>query len=137
MKPLLINVGVFLAAIDDRRPGQRWYFNADTGELYVLPDAAEPPKWRYIAIEPWPSAVAWSIMRDFAEQLPEAEVKAELTKATKLSQPFRHFQSVLASYPEVQEAWTAFWRASRLQLVRVWLENHGVSADLNLELLGR
>ena len=137
MKPTLVNAGLLLTALEDSRTGRRWYFNKETGGSEVLPEEAGRPQGGYVTIEPLPSSSAWSMMRDFSDLLPAGEAKEDLTRATKSTHPFRRFKEALAGRPEVGDAWSAFRREARLQLVRVWLENHEIEAELRPEPSGQ
>ena len=114
------------------------FFDCQTGEvLTVFEDMDEEDAERldadpdrYLLIEPVPSSVAYEIMSDFAEILPQGKISRELTRALQQRHPFRRFKDVLLNYPKVREDWFRFHEQAFIKIIQAWLDDYGVEATL-------
>ncbi|MEW6386467.1 MAG: UPF0158 family protein [Thermodesulfobacteriota bacterium] len=139
MTALTIRADELIMAFEDQSPEMQHFFDTQTGEvLAVFEDdmdeedieqlEAEPD--RYLLIEPVHSSVGYEIMSDFVETLPEGKVQRELERALQQRRPFRRFKDVLLNYPSVQEDWFRFHEQAFMEIIKEWLDDHGVEATL-------
>ena len=85
---------------------------------------------RFLPIEAVPSSVAYEIMCDFVDSLPESKIQLELGRALQQRRPFRRFKDVLLNYPVVQENWFRFHERAFMKIIQKWLDDHGAEVTL-------
>jgi hypothetical protein len=148
MSRLSIDAEELIMALEHHGDESEWLLDLQTGEVLfhadeelVGPDddletQIERDPDRYRAIDPIPSSTGWQVMAEFIEQLPDGEVRENLTRALRHSHPFRSFKNALLAYPTVREQWFAFHERSLTQLARDWLDDEGIEADLKFSAGG-
>ena len=143
---LLIDADEMVAALENHDDESQYFLDLRTGEILLLIDEsivgpnddlemqleAEPDRYR--EINPISSSDAWQVMADFIEQLPDGEAGQMLARAVGLNHPFRRFKDILLDYPKIREQWFVFHERAMLELVRKWLEEEGIEADLKLRV---
>ena len=138
MTGLTIRADELIMAFEGFGTEMQHFFDRRTGEVLTVfedmdeEDAklldADPD--RFLLIEPVPSSVAYEIICDFVDTLPEGEIPRELARALQQRRPFRRFKDVLLNYPAVQEDWFRFHERAFMQIIRAWLDDYGVEATL-------
>ena len=138
MTGLTIRADELIMAFEGFGTEMQHFFDRRTGEVLTVfedkdeEDAklldADPD--RFLLIEPVPSSVAYEIMCDFVDTLPEGKIPRELARALQQRRPFRRFKDVLLNYPAVREDWFRFHERAFMQIIRAWLDDYGVEATL-------
>ena len=50
--------------------------------------------------------------------------------AINRKKPFRNFKDALFEFPEIEEKWFKFYSDEMTEILKEWLENEGIIADL-------
>jgi hypothetical protein len=142
--PLRIDTGDLLFAIESNNHELDHYLDLQTGEIvmvnldafspedeeYAEMEAVADDDERYRLIEPVSSRDGWLIMRDFAEDVPDTQVRERLLDAIHGSGAFSRFKRVLSFHPELRESWFRFRDERLLERAREWLARENVEAEL-------
>ena len=139
MQQLIIRADEIIMAFEDQSSEMQHFFDHQTGEVLTLfadymneedRERLEADPDRYLLIEPMESWVGFDIMSDFLDALAEGKIKKELDRALGKNRPFRRFKDVLLNYPSVEKDWFRFHEKAFIQIIKEWLEDHGVEATL-------
>jgi hypothetical protein len=121
------------------------FINVDTGEVSHVPDEYEDMDGLFkearerleanediwTKIDPFPSNMSFSIMEDFANQLPANNgAKEHLLGALGKNRPFRRFKDVLDKFLDMREKWFAFKNKEMEYWAAWWLRKNGIEADV-------
>jgi len=138
MAALTIRADELIMAFENHEPTARHFFDRQTGEVMSLfedildedTERLDTEPGRYLRIEPVPSSVGFEVMSDFVETLPRGKLQDELAFALEQRHPFRQFKDVLLNYPSVREDWFRFHEQAFSEIIKEWLEHHGIEVTL-------
>lgn len=142
MSHLKIDAEDLIMALEDHSYEVAHFLDLNTGE--VLPvfmemdfdendevkEQIDADPFRYRRIEPLPSSMAFNVMADFVETLPDSKASRHLANALQKRRPFRNFKDALLYYPELREEWFRFHDQQFMQLADEWLKDEGIEAEL-------
>lgn len=140
---MTIDAEDLIAALQSHDGESEYYLDLETGEVKLVIDAGivgevdeelddllESEPDRFLIITPLPSSEGWQIMADFIEQLPPGKARDQLEIAVGGSRPFGRFKDKLIDHLEVREKWFRFENSAMVGVVRNWLVDEGVDAEL-------
>lgn len=114
--------------------GNRCFIHKETGELIFLPDfdsfdyidpgifkeeigILKKERKNYFEIPKIRSFESYRIMSDFIGTVKDFHFSQKLERAIQRPKPFRHFNDMLLSQPEVRQKWFAFKEAALMRYV--------------------
>lgn len=76
---------------------------------------------RYVEIPSGEDSDPWQLRADFADQLPDGELRDRLSQALRGTGAFRRFKDELRRHPDVREAWHEYENNAQRQAAIEWL----------------
>ncbi len=115
--------GAYKAIIDpDENYGDMEAWEEDLQEI-------EDNNDKYLLIEKMSSRDSFRVMEEFAEMIPNQEIKKRLYYALNRSKPFRHFKYEVDYNEEIRQQWFKFKERKYEDWVRKYLEFYALSIE--------
>lgn len=136
-----IEKSMFEFALENHSFEIQYYLDLETGNIKMksednfIEDEIEEEEIennpeRYHYINPIDSSKSYEIMEDFIYSLEDKKIKDDLLDSINRKKPFRSFKDRLYNYPEIQERWYIFYDEELERIMKEWLEENNINAEL-------
>jgi hypothetical protein len=139
LDPDALDLDAIATALSDQTDDEHtWLIDPGTGEIDLWTsdtgiDGENPidlDEVDLLPIDPLPSAVWYSDMADFAQQVSDGAARRRLVRALDGRGAFRRFKNELyEEYPELVSAWQAFRDARARRRAVEWLLDEGLTSE--------
>jgi len=107
----------------DSHPADMDFFMDEENPWEELIEKVEEDWESYILIDPMPGHKSFEVMKDFADELDEGDLKVSLEKALNKNKPFQKFKSIVDDSGEFRQKWFDFQLQENIKWVKMQYES--------------
>jgi hypothetical protein len=107
----------------DSHPNDMDFFEGEENPWEELIEKVEEDWDSYILLDPMPSNKSFDVMKDFANDLDEGDLKLSLHNALNKNKPFHNFKFIVDNSGEFRQKWFDFQLQENIKWVKMQYES--------------